>query len=61
MVLIAGSVEWDNQAGKGAAGLDLLHRIEFPKHVRKIFSSSSASHAFFILEDDSIFAMGMLF
>lgn len=59
VVLIGGSVEWDNQANKSVSGLDLLHRMEFPKHVRKVFSSSSASHAFFVLADDSIFALGI--
>lgn len=52
-------MEWDNQANKSVSGLDLLHRMDFPKLVRKIYSSSSASHTFFVLSDDSIFALGM--
>jgi hypothetical protein len=59
-ILIGGTTDWDNQAGKAVAGLDQLHRIEFSQPVKFVFSSSSASHTFFVLNDGtSIFSIGM--
>mmetsp|Transcript_34363 Transcript_34363/g.47248 ORF Transcript_34363/g.47248 Transcript_34363/m.47248 type:complete len:551 (-) Transcript_34363:52-1704(-) len=58
-ILIGGTADWDNQAGKAVAGLEQLHRIEFSQPIKYVFSSSSASHSFFVLNDGtSIFSIG---
>ena len=58
LVLIGGSVDWDSQAAKAVPGLENLHRIEFSTTAKRVFSSSSASHAFFLLSDDTVYSIG---
>jgi alpha-tubulin suppressor-like RCC1 family protein len=57
-LIICGCVDWENATSKSPFGLDVPHRMSFPSPVKKVFSSSSSLHSFFLLQDNSVYALG---
>ena len=57
-LLITACIDWMNGSSKKPTGLDTPHLMRLPLPVQRVFSSSSSSHYFIQLSDNSLHAMG---
>ncbi len=58
-LLITACNDWEHCADKNAGGLDEYHLILLEANVKQAFSSSSARHTFFLLDNDTVYALGL--
>jgi len=60
-LLFIGHNDWDTPISNNPTGLDVYHRITFPKtttSVKSVFTSSTSFHLFILTNDDSLYVMG---